>query len=112
MNQETAKTPISFPIIRNPPPHHRYFFFKNSLRTHLLGIWGKKTHLFQIDRRLPELILLLVEIPHPDFPKVTRMISVEIRPVVMESTGHTASTGMLAVLSYSSVAGGDVAAAG
>ena len=52
-----------------------------------------------------------MEIPHPDLPKVTGMILVEIRSVVMLSSGHTASTGVLAVLAYSSVAGGDVTAA-
>ena len=52
-----------------------------------------------------------MEIPHPNLSKVTRMVLVEIRPVVVHTTGHTTSTGMLAVLSYSSVAGGDMAAA-
>ena len=52
-----------------------------------------------------------MEIPHSDLSKVTRMVLVEIRPVVMQATGHTTSTGMLAVLSYSSVAGGDMTTA-
>ena len=73
--------------------------------------FGNRTHLVQVDDRLPELVLQLVEIPHPDLPKVTRMVFVEIRAVVVLSSSHTASTGMLTVLSYTAVAGGDVAAA-
>ena len=72
---------------------------------------NEPTHLIQVDNRLPELILQLVEISHSDLAKVTRVVLVEIRTVVMLSTSHTATTGMLAVLSYTTVAGGDVAAA-
>lgn len=70
-----------------------------------------KTHLIQVDDRLPELILQLVEISHSDLPKVTRMVFVEIRTVVMLSSCHTTSTGMLAMFAYTAVTGGDVAAA-
>ena len=52
-----------------------------------------------------------MEIPHSHLPKVTRMVFVEIRSVVVLSTGHTTSTRMLAMLANTSVAGGDVAAA-
>lgn len=37
------------------------------------------------------------------------MVLVEIRPVVVLATGHTATTGVLAVLAYAAVAGGYVA---
>jgi hypothetical protein len=70
-----------------------------------------QTHLIQIDDRLPELILQLVEISHSDLSKVTRMVFVKIRTVVMLSSCHTTSTRMLAMFSYTAVAGGDVAAA-
>lgn len=39
-----------------------------------------------------------MEIPHAHLPKVTRMVFIEIRSVMMLSTSHTTSTGMLAVL--------------
>lgn len=68
------------------------------------------THLIKVDNRLPELILRLVEIPHADFTKVTRVILVEICPMMMLSSGHTAATGMFSMLAYSAVAGGDMAA--
>jgi hypothetical protein len=56
-------------------------------------------------------IALLVEVSHSDLSKVTRMVSVEIRSVVMLTTGHTTTTGMLSVLSYTTVTGGDMPAA-
>ena len=68
------------------------------------------THLIQIDHRLPELILRLVEISHADLSEVPRVVFVEIRSVMVLSTGHTTSTGVLAVFAYAAVAGGDVAA--
>ena len=52
-----------------------------------------------------------MKVPHANFAKVTRVVFVEIGAVMMESTRHTASTRVLAVLAYSAVAGGDVAAA-
>lgn len=51
-----------------------------------------------------------MEISHPNFPKVARMILVEIRAVMVLSTRHTTSTGMLAMLSDAAVAGGYVSA--
>ena len=67
-------------------------------------------YLIEIDNRLPEMVSLLVEIPHADLSKVTRMVLVHIRPVVMLSTCETSSTRMLAVLANTSVTGGDVSA--
>jgi hypothetical protein len=67
-----------------------------------------------------------VEVAHADLSEVTGMVSnvrqdvrsscsgaavlVEICPVVVEATGHTATTGMLPVLADATVAGRDVAA--
>jgi hypothetical protein len=51
-----------------------------------------------------------MEIPHPDLSKVTRMVFVHIRPMVMLSTSKTTSTRMLAVLAYSSMTSRDVSA--
>lgn len=52
-----------------------------------------------------------MEIPHSDLSEVSRMVFVEIGSVVVLTTGHTAATGMLAVLSYTSVSGRHMAAA-
>lgn len=68
------------------------------------------TYLVKVDNRLPELILRPVEIPHTDLPEVTGVVFIEIGSVMMLSTSHTATTGMLSMLSYTAVAGGDVAA--
>lgn len=51
-----------------------------------------------------------MEISHPNFPKVARMILVEIRTMMVLSTRHTTSTGMLAMLSDAAVACGYVSA--
>ena len=69
-------------------------------------------HLIQVDDRLPELILQFVEVPHAHFSEVTRMVFVEICSMMMLSTRHTTSTGMLSVLANAAVASGDVTATG
>ncbi len=51
------------------------------------------------------MVLKLVEMPHADLAKVSRMVLVQIRSVVMLATGHTATTGVLAVLAYATVTG-------
>jgi hypothetical protein len=71
----------------------------------------ESAYLFEVDGRLPELVLGLVEVPHTDFSEVTRMILVDIGAVVVLTTSHTTTTWMLAVLADTTVTGGDVAAA-
>ena len=56
------------------------------------------------------MVSLLVEIPHSDLTKVTRMVLVHIRSVVMLTTSKTSTTGMLAVLAYTAVSSRDMAA--
>jgi hypothetical protein len=51
-----------------------------------------------------------MEIPHSDLSKVTGMVLVHVRTVVMLSTSKTSSTRVLAVLSYTTVTGGDMTA--
>jgi hypothetical protein len=82
-----------------------------SLITDLHHDVKNRAYLIQVDDRLPEVVALLVEIPHSDLSKVTRMVLVHICSVVVLSTSKTSSTGMLAVLSYTTVTGGDVTAA-
>lgn len=60
-------------------------------------------YLFEVDDRLPELILCPMEISHADFAKVTGMIFVDIRSMMMLTTSHTTTTWMLPVLSYSTM---------
>jgi len=97
--QSRNSHPLIPPAPHNPPLPH----YKKNRKT--------QTHLIQIDNRLPELILQLVEIPHPNLSKVARVVFVEVRPVVVLSSCHTASTGIFSVLADTAVAGGDVAAA-
>lgn len=69
-----------------------------------------QTHLIEVDNRLPELILRLVEIAHADLAKITRVIFVEIRSVMVLSASHTTTAWMFSMLAYPAMAGGDVAA--
>lgn len=52
-----------------------------------------------------------MEVPHADLTKVTRVVLVHVRSVVMLATSQTSTTGVLAVLANATVTGGDVAAA-
>jgi hypothetical protein len=56
-------------------------------------------------------VALKVEVTHTNLTEVTRMVFVEIGAVVVLTTGHTTTTWVLAVLSYTSVTGGDMTAA-
>jgi hypothetical protein len=44
-----------------------------------------------------------VEISHANFAKVSRVVFVDVRSVMMLTTSHTTTTGMLSVLSYSTM---------
>jgi hypothetical protein len=70
-----------------------------------------RTYLIQVDDWLPEVVALLVEVSHTDLSEVTRMVLIHICSVVMLSTSETTTTWMLAVLSYTTVTGGNVTAA-
>lgn len=52
-----------------------------------------------------------MEIPHADLSKVTRVVFIEIRSMVVLTTRHTASTGVLSMFADTTMTGGDVAAA-
>jgi hypothetical protein len=69
------------------------------------------TNLVQVDDGLPFVVALEVEVAHTDFTEVTGMVLVEVGTVVVLTTGHTTTTRVLAVLSYTTVAGRDMAAA-
>jgi len=50
-----------------------------------------------------------VEVPHTDLSEVTWMVLVDVRSVMMLTTGKTTTTGMLPVLADTTVTGRDVA---
>lgn len=70
-----------------------------------------ETYLVEVDGGLPELLLGLVEVAHTDLTEVTRVVLVDVGTVVVLTTGHTTTTGALAVLADTTVTGGHVAAA-
>jgi hypothetical protein len=55
--------------------------------------------------------LLLVEVSHTNLTEVTRVVLVKVGTVVVLTTGHTTTTGVLAVLADTTVTGRDVATA-
>jgi hypothetical protein len=57
------------------------------------------------------LVIGLVEVPHADLAEVTRVEFVEVRSVMMLATGHTATTGVFAVLANAAVTSRHMAAA-
>jgi hypothetical protein len=70
-----------------------------------------ETYLVNVDSGLPELLVGLVEVPHTNLTEVTRVELVNVGTVVVLTTGHTTTTGGLAVLADTTVTGRDVAAA-
>ena len=68
------------------------------------------TDLVEVDDRLPEPIVHLVEVPHTHFTEVTGMVLVHVCTVVVLATGKTTTTWMLPVLADTTVTGRDVAA--
>lgn len=69
------------------------------------------SYLVEVDDGLPEVVLLLVEVSHTNLTEITRMVFVDVGSVVVLTTGHTTTTGMLAVLADTTVTGRDVATA-
>jgi hypothetical protein len=68
-------------------------------------------YLVEVDDGLPVVVLELVEVSHTDLSEVTRMVFVQVGSVVVLTTGHTTTTGMLAVLSDTTMTGRDVTTA-
>jgi len=77
----------------------------------LLALLGgnEGPELLEVDDGSPELVLELVEVAHTDLTEVTGMVLVHVGSVVVLTTGETTTTGMLPVLSYTTVTGRDVA---
>ena len=55
----------------------------------------ESAYLVNVDLRLPLLVAQKVEAPHTDLTKVTRVVLVEVGSVVVLTTGHTTTTGVL-----------------
>lgn len=53
---------------------------------------------------------MLLTVPHTNLTEVTGMVLVDVGPVVVLTTGHTTTSGMLPVLSDTTVTGGNVSA--
>jgi hypothetical protein len=54
----------------------------------------ERTHLVEVDGGLPEVVGLLVEVPHTDLTEVTGMVFVHVGPVVVLATSQTTTTGV------------------
>jgi NCAIR mutase (PurE)-related protein len=54
----------------------------------------ERTHLVEVDGGLPEVVGLLVEVPHTDLTEVTGMVFVHVGPVVVLTTSQTTTTGV------------------
>jgi hypothetical protein len=67
-------------------------------------------YLIKIDNWLPEVVSLHVEIAHSNLAEISRMVLVHVRSVVVLASGQTSTTGMLAVLAYTTVSSRDMAA--
>lgn len=74
----------------------------------LLGGVYESPQLVQVDFGLPEASGLLVEVAHTNLTKVTRMVLIHVGTVVVLTTGLTATTGMLSVLTDSTLTGRNV----
>lgn len=78
------------------------------LLAHLEGY--QRPQLVDVDLGLPLVVAQQVEAAHTNLTEVTGMVLVNVGPVVVLTTGHTTTTGMLPVLANTTVTGTDVAA--
>lgn len=78
-----------------------------ALEVSLAGLGGDEgPELVDVYRRAPEVVELLVVVPHTNLTKVTIMVFIHVGTVVVLTTGQTTTTGMLPVLANSSLTGG------
>lgn len=66
-------------------------------------VWS--TYLVEVDGRPPVLLVGLAVVAHAELTEVAGMVLVEVGAVVVLATGHTATTGVLAVLANATVTG-------
>nr|AAN65372.1 YGL102C-like protein [Kluyveromyces lactis] len=70
-----------------------------------LFFWDQSPQLVQVQDWLPEMSLLLVEVSHTDLTEVTWMVLIQVGSVVVQTTSHTSTTGMLSVLTDTTFTG-------
>lgn len=70
-----------------------------------LLLLNQRPQLVQVDLWLPEVVSLLVEVSHTDLTEVTRVVLVHVGSVVLQTTGLTTTTGVLSVLTDSTLTG-------
>jgi len=70
----------------------------------------QRPQLLNIDSWFVVLVAREMEMPHSDFAKVSGMVLVHVRAVMVQATSKTTTTGMLAMLANTSMACGDMAA--
>jgi len=75
----------------------------------LLGRY-KRPEFVDVDSRAPATVVCEMEMAHTNLTKVTRMVLIEVGTVVVLTTSETATSWMLAVLSYTTVSSRDVPA--
>jgi hypothetical protein len=73
-------------------------------------ISGWKSYLVEVDGGLPVVVSQHVKVSHTDLTEVTGMVFIHVCSVVMLTTSKTTTTGMLAVLSYTTVTSRHMAA--
>lgn len=105
---------LSFPLFILCPPlsiggSHRIDEYAS--RGMPLHIHIRSTYLVEVDGRPPVLLVGLAEVPHADLSEVTGVVLVKVGAVVVLTTGHTTTTGVLTVLANATVTGGNMTAA-
>ncbi|KAH3669500.1 hypothetical protein OGAPHI_001621 [Ogataea philodendri] len=128
LNNTSSSTDLLLGQLRNVSSlHNDWNFWQSSLTQNLSvsrgqgvddnsGIFGARSDLLvlllnqrpqlvKVDDWAPEVGLLLVEISHTNFTKVTWVVFVQVGSVVVLTTGHTSTTGMLSVLSNTTLTG-------
>jgi hypothetical protein len=65
----------------------------------------KSPQLIKVQNWAPELVALQVEVSHTDLTEVTRVVLVKVSSVVVLTTSHTPTTGVLSVLANTTVTG-------
>ncbi len=70
-----------------------------------LVFWDQCPQFVQVQDWLPEMSLLLVEVSHTNLTEITWMVFIHVNSVVMLTTGHTSTTGVLSVLTDTTFTG-------
>lgn len=81
---------------RDQRPQLQDWLISDNLSVAILWLWGfSVSYLVDVDLGLPLVVPEEVEAPHTDLTEVTRVVLVEVGSVVVLTTGHTTTTGVL-----------------